>query len=68
MWKEALDFDMHVKASRHAGEGAGRGKDFQRPRVDSSASSNVGLDDNWFGNHCRRRICTASDGWRGIPI
>ena len=51
MWKEALDFDMH------AGEGATpvkalvAGRTFHRPTGGFVGVSNVGLDENWFGNH-----------------
>jgi alpha-glucuronidase len=42
MWKEALDFDLHV------GDRATPVKS----RVNAVVGvSNVGLDDNWFGNH-----------------
>ena len=46
MWKETLDFDMHAHRRRHAGEDAGA-QGF-RPAV---RGVNVGLDDNWIGNH-----------------
>jgi alpha-glucuronidase len=51
MWKEVLDFDMH------AGEGATpvkalvAGKTFRRPTGGFVGVSNVGLDENWYGNH-----------------
>jgi alpha-glucuronidase len=51
MWKEALDFDMH------AGEGATpvkalvAGGTFHRPTGGFVGVSNVGLDENWYGNH-----------------
>jgi alpha-glucuronidase len=51
MWKEVLDFDMH------AGEGATpvkalvAGKTFHRPTGGFVGVSNVGLDENWYGNH-----------------
>ena len=50
MWKEVLDFDMH------AGEGATpvkalvAGKTFRRPTGGFVGVSNVGLDENWYGN------------------
>ena len=51
MWKAVLDFDMH------AGEGATpvkalvAGKTFRRPTGGFVGVSNVGLDENWYGNH-----------------
>ncbi len=51
MWKEVLDFNMH------AGEGATpvkalvAGKTFHRPTGGFVGVSNVGLDENWYGNH-----------------
>jgi alpha-glucuronidase len=66
MWKETLDFDMHVGHTSQSVEArqAGRpilpsspvkalvaGKTFHRPTGGFVGVSNVGLDENWFGNH-----------------
>jgi alpha-glucuronidase len=53
MWKEVLDFDM--KARPGAGgtpvKALVAGKVFNRPSGGFIGVSNVGLDDNWYGNH-----------------
>src|SRR5688572_12765413 len=52
MWKEVLDFDMRAR------EGVATpvkalvsGKIFRRPSGGMIGVSNVGLDENWYGNH-----------------
>src|SRR5262249_36081906 len=56
MWKEVLDFDMRAKADRPGGvptpvKALAAGKTFGRPVGGFVGVSNVGLDQNWFGNH-----------------
>jgi alpha-glucuronidase len=51
MWKEALDFDMHAKGPGTPVKALVAGKVFKRPAGGFVGVSNVGLDDNWFGNH-----------------
>ena len=54
MWKETLDFDMHATPAdvRTARESTGRRQDvFHRPTGGFVGVVNVGLDDNWLGNH-----------------
>jgi alpha-glucuronidase len=52
MWKETLDFDMHAKAGNPTPVKAlVSGKVFQRPTGGFVGVVNIGLDDNWTGNH-----------------
>lgn len=51
MWKAALDFDMHAKGAGTPVKALVAGKVFNRPTGGFVGVSNVGLDDNWFGNH-----------------
>ena len=52
MWKEALDFDMHVGAGGPSPVKAlVSGKTFHRPIGGFVGVSNVGLNPNWYGNH-----------------
>ncbi len=51
MWKEALDFDMHAQPEATPVKALVAGKVFHRPLGGFVGVSNVGLDDNWFGNH-----------------
>ena len=52
MWKEVLDFDMHAQDTKATPVKAlAAGKVFHRPVGGFVGVSNVGLDDNWFGNH-----------------
>ena len=51
MWKEALDFDMHVRDGATPVKALVAGKTFHRPTGGFVGVSNVGLDDNWYGNH-----------------
>jgi len=57
MWKEALDFDMHVQVPGGSGtqptpvKALAAGKVFHRPTGGFVGVVNVGLDDNWLGNH-----------------
>jgi alpha-glucuronidase len=51
MWKEVLDFDMHARSTPTPVKGLASGKVFGRPMGGMIGVSNVGLDDNWSGNH-----------------
>jgi alpha-glucuronidase len=52
MWKETLDFDMHAGPSGASTVKAlVAGKTFRRPLGGFVGVSNVGLNDNWYGNH-----------------
>jgi alpha-glucuronidase len=55
MWKSALDFDMHVFDNQGTAATPVKallaGKVFHRPTGGFVGVSNVGLDDNWYGNH-----------------
>jgi len=52
MWKEALDFDMHVgSASPSYVKTIVSGRTFHRPTGGFVGVSNVGLHPTWFGNH-----------------
>ena len=52
MWKEALDFDMHVGSSgRSPVKAVVAGRTFRRPTGGFVGVSNVGDSPNWFNNH-----------------
>jgi alpha-glucuronidase len=51
MWKEVLDFDMHAAAGATPVKSLVAGKTFRRPTGGFVGVSNVGLDENWYGNH-----------------
>jgi len=52
MWKDVLDFDMHAKgASPTPVKALAAGKTFGRPLGGFVGVVNIGLDDNWSGNH-----------------
>jgi alpha-glucuronidase len=51
MWKEALDFDMHAAQGPTPVKALVAGKTFHRPAGGFVGVANVGLDENWFGNH-----------------
>ncbi len=51
MWKEALDFDMRANGAGTPVKALAAGKTFQRPTGGFVGVANVGLDDNWLGNH-----------------
>jgi len=52
MWKETLDFDMHVGSGGPSPVKAiVAGRTFRRPTGGFVGVSNVGLDANWYGNH-----------------
>jgi alpha-glucuronidase len=52
MWKETLDFDMHAKgATPTPVKAIVAGKVFDRPSGGFVGVANVGLDENWLGNH-----------------
>ncbi|HTW66077.1 MAG TPA: alpha-glucuronidase family glycosyl hydrolase [Bryobacteraceae bacterium] len=50
MWKEVLDFDMHAKGEGTPVKALVAGKVFGQWAGGFVGVSNVGLDDNWFGN------------------
>ena len=52
MWKETLDFDMHAHDPEPTlVKAIVAGKAFHRPTGGFVGVSNVGLDENWLGNH-----------------
>jgi len=52
MWKDVLDFDMHAKgAAPTPVKALAAGKTFGRPLGGFVGVVNIGLDDNWSGNH-----------------
>jgi alpha-glucuronidase len=51
MWKEVLDFDMHARSTPTPVNGLASGRVFGRPTGGIIGVANVGLDDNWSGNH-----------------
>jgi alpha-glucuronidase len=51
MWKEVLDFDMHAKGAGTTVAALVAGKTFNRPTGGFVGVSNVGMDENWTGNH-----------------
>jgi alpha-glucuronidase len=52
MWKEALDFDLHVGGTSPAPvKSIVSGKLFKRPTGAFVGVSNVGLSPSWYGNH-----------------
>jgi alpha-glucuronidase len=51
MWKEVLDFDMHAQGAGTPVKALVAGRVFRRPEGGFVGVSNVGLDDNWTGNH-----------------
>jgi alpha-glucuronidase len=51
MWKTTLDFDMHAGAAATPVKALAAGKVFQRPSGGFVGVTNVGLDENWLGNH-----------------
>ncbi|MEP6716253.1 MAG: glucosiduronase, partial [Terriglobia bacterium] len=50
-WKEVLDFDLQAKAGGSTVKALAAGKTFGRPTGGFVGVTNVGLDDNWLGNH-----------------
>jgi alpha-glucuronidase len=51
MWKETLDFDMHASGAGTPVKQIVAGKTFHRPTGGFVGVSNIGLDENWTGNH-----------------
>jgi alpha-glucuronidase len=51
MWKEVLDFDMHAKGAGTPVKALVAGKVFNRPTGGFVGVANVGMDENWMGNH-----------------
>lgn len=51
MWKETLDFDLHARGAGTPVKALAAGKTFQRPTGGFVGVANIGLDENWLGNH-----------------
>jgi alpha-glucuronidase len=51
MWKEILDFDLHVDGRSTPVKQIVAGNSFHRPMGGYIGVVNVGLDQNWMGNH-----------------
>jgi len=51
MWKETLDFDMHITDAPTPVKALVAGQVFHRPPGGLVGVANVGLDENWAGNH-----------------
>jgi alpha-glucuronidase len=51
MWKEVLDFDLRAKGAGTPVKALAAGKVFGRPAGGFAGVSNVGLSENWLGNH-----------------
>jgi len=51
MWKETLDFDMQARGAGTPVKALVAGRVFQRPAGGLVGVANVGLDENWAGNH-----------------
>ena len=51
MWKETLDFDMHAGGAVTPVKALAAGRTFHRPLGGFAGVANVGLDENWTGNH-----------------
>jgi alpha-glucuronidase len=51
MWKEALEFDMHASGGSTPVKALAAGRIFRRPVGGFVGVANVGLDENWSGNH-----------------
>src|ERR1035438_7579518 len=51
MWKETLDFDLQAAGASTLVRALVAGKTFHRPAGGFVGVANVGLDDNWLGNH-----------------
>jgi alpha-glucuronidase len=51
MWKETLDFDMHAGPAPTPVKALVAGKVFHRPAGGFVGVANVGLDEDWAGNH-----------------
>ncbi len=50
-WKDTLDFDMHARGAGTPVKALAAGKTFHRPVGGAVGVANVGLDENWTGNH-----------------
>jgi alpha-glucuronidase len=51
MWKEVLDFDLHARGAGTPVKALAAGKTFHRPSGGFVGVANIGLDENWTGNH-----------------
>ena len=67
MWKEALDFDLHVKGPGTFVKDVVAGRVFNRPSGGFVGVVNVGLDPTGWARIWPRRISMVSAGSRGIP-
>lgn len=50
MWKEVLDFDLHVNGAATPTKQIISGRTFQRPTGGFVGVANVGMDDDWLGH------------------
>jgi alpha-glucuronidase len=50
-WKESLDFDLHAGPAATPVKALAAGKVFHRPNGGFVGVANLGLDENWAGNH-----------------
>ena len=50
MWKEVLDFDLHVNGSKTLTKQIVSGRTFHRPTGGFVGVANVGMDDDWLGH------------------
>ena len=69
MWKAALDFDMQAGGNTPV-KALVAGKTFHRPLGGFVGVANIGLDENWSGNHLSQANLATGFGraWPGIPI
>jgi alpha-glucuronidase len=49
-WKETMDFDLHARGAGTPVKALAAGKTFHRAAGGFVGVTNVGLEDNWFGN------------------
>ncbi len=50
-WKDTLDFDLQARGAGTPVKALAAGKTFDRPVGGMVGVANVGLDENWMGNH-----------------
>ncbi len=51
MWKQTLDFDLQAKGPGTPVKALAAGRTFHRPAGGFVGVANIGLDENWTGNH-----------------
>jgi len=68
MWKEVLDFDMHLNQDGTLVKDLASGKTFRRPAGGFVGVANVGGDVNWIGHPLAMANLYGLAAWRGIPI